>query len=81
MSTLGTRNGRTLATPGAGSKAKVGHVGRQAPGVVPITGVGTSRWSRPSPARAASIAAAACSPSAIPRVLPGRSGIAASDAS
>ena len=68
-----------MATQGAGSVAKIGGVGRQAPGVVPITGVNGPK--RPSSARAASIAAAACSPSAMPRDLPGPSAIAASDAS
>jgi hypothetical protein len=52
--------------------------------VVPGTGVNGSKsplWGLPSLCRAASIAAAACSPSAIPRVLLGPSAIAASDAS
>ena len=37
ISALGTRNGRTLPTHGAGSSPKLGGVGRQAPGVVPKT--------------------------------------------
>ena len=80
-STSGTRNGRTLPTQGAGSIANNGGVGRQAPGVVPITGVNGPN--RPSFARAASIVAAVAAPSAIPRDFAprGMSGTAASDAS
>ena len=61
--------------------AKSGGVGRQTPGVVPITGVNGPK--RPSLARAASIAAAAASPAAIPAAFAPRgvSATAASDVS
>jgi hypothetical protein len=62
IAALGTRNGRTLPTHGAGSKAKVGGVGRHTPGSEPM---GKSNGPlRPSFARAASIAAAAAAPAA-----------------
>ena len=79
IAALGTRNGRTLPTHGAGSRANVGGVGRHAPGSEPM---GKSNGAfRPSFARAASIAAAAALPAAMPPSLRGPSGTAASEAS
>ncbi len=79
MSTLGTRNGSTFASQAVGSTTNAGGVGRHSPGREPIT---TSNGPpRPSFARAASIAAAAASPAAIPPAFAGPSGTAASDAS
>jgi hypothetical protein len=79
IATSGTRNGRTFATHGAGSSPNPGGDGRHSPGPEPNTNVNDPP--RPSFARAASIAAAAASPAAIPPASAGPSGIAASDAS
>ena len=70
ISALGTRNGSTFATHGAGSSAKLGGDGRQTPGVV-------ADDERERPAAAVALAggehrgAAAASPTAMPAVLPG----------
>ena len=64
ISALGTMNGRTFPTQGAGSCANNGGVGRQMPGAGGYSaGAGPKR---PSFCRAVSIAAAAASPTAIP---------------
>ncbi len=77
--TSGTRNGRTLPTHGAGSGANSGGVGRYSPGALPTGGMNGPK--RPSFARAASMVAAADSPSAMPRAFAGPSGTVASDPS
>ena len=56
ISALGTMNGRTFPTHGAGSDAKFGGVGRQTPGAGGYRSGGGPK--RPSSCRAASIAAA-----------------------
>jgi hypothetical protein len=76
----GIRNGLTLPTHHAGSTAVSGADTRHAPAVVPCgNGYGVPGGSRPSSSRACSMAAAAASPAAIPRVFAFPSGIAASD--
>jgi hypothetical protein len=82
ISTSGTRNGCTLPTHGAGSRATVpagpcGGPSRQSPASVPSTTVNDPN--RPSFARAASMAAAVASPTAMPPAFAGPSSIAASD--
>ena len=64
ISALGTMNGRTFPTHGAGSFAKFGGVGRQMPGAGGYSAGGGPK--RPSFIRAVSIAAAVASPIAIP---------------
>src|ERR1700747_3233495 len=67
ISALGTRNGRTFPTHGAGSFKKLGGVGRQMPGA---TGYGGGEGpKRPSFSRAVSIALAVASPIATPASL------------
>src|SRR5205809_4392642 len=64
ISALGTRNGRTFPTHGAGSFAKFGGVGRQTPGA---TGYGVGDGPpRPSFSRLVSIALAVASPMVTP---------------
>ena len=65
ISTLGTRNGLRCRPRGPGSCVKSGGVGRESPGVRAVT---TVTPDRPSSARAASIAAAAASPTASRRL-------------
>src|SRR5437764_1729698 len=64
ISALGTRNGRTFPTHGAGSFAKLGGVGRQTPGAGGYSVGGGPK--RPSFCRAISIALAVASPIATP---------------
>jgi hypothetical protein len=74
------RNGRTVPTHGVGSSIFVPSgfkSGHQCPGAV--FGTHCDGPKRPSPCRAAIIASAAAFPAAIPCVLNGVSGIAASD--
>ena len=76
----GIRNGRTSPTHHAGSTAVSGGETRHSPGSVPCgNGYGVPAGSRPSCSRARSIAAAAASPAAIPRVFARPSSIAASE--
>ena len=70
-------NGRTLETHANGSLTKAGSSGRHSPTCVP--GVKEKVANCPSPARSASIAAAAAAPMAIPSVFAWLSVIAASD--
>src|SRR5438132_2925194 len=67
ISALGTRNGRTFPTHGAGSFRKLGGVGRQMPGACGY-GVGEGP-KRPSFSRAVSIALAVASPMVTPAAL------------
>ena len=82
ISTFGTRNGFTFPTQAAGSLATIpvgpcGGASRHSPASKPSVNWNVPK--RPSSARAASIAEAASSPIAIPAVLAGPSGTAASD--
>ncbi len=76
----GIRKGRTLPTHQAGSTAVSGGDTRRAPGVVPCgNAYGVPGGSRPSSSRERSMAPAAASPAAIPRVFAFPSLIPASD--
>src|SRR5215207_7851108 len=70
-------NGVTFRSHPAGSLTNPGSAGRHCPGNVPVVKPGAPN--RPSFARATSIAAAAASPTAIPPVFAGPSGIPATD--
>jgi ribosomal protein S30 len=73
-----SRNGRTSLTHAFGSLPKAGRTGFQTPGPEPTAKRNAPK--RPSSVRAAIIAAAAASPTRIPRVFELPSGIAASEA-
>jgi hypothetical protein len=72
------RKGFTSFNHAFGSLTFAGRTGRQAPGADPTANLNGPK--RPSSVRAASIAVAAASPTAIPRVFDEPSGIVASDA-
>ncbi len=74
---LGMKNGSTSLSQPFGSFTNIGSTGRHTPGPVPEGKPGAPN--RPSSVRAAIIAAAAASPTAIPRFFERPSGIAARD--
>src|SRR5215212_204385 len=72
-SALGSTNGSTSLSHENGSMRVAGATGRHSPGSVPA--LNRNDVNRPSPARAAIIAAAAASPVAMPPAFAGPSGI------